>query len=173
MANRKLEHKLLYDSGLISERITNLRKGNGVNGLTLKQLQKGILEKTGVSITDVQLSKYENSDLKERMNINNALALADYYNVSLDYLIGRSNTKSIDQQNNECEKFAERNGYTIIDYYSDEAKTGTNDNRPGFQRMISDSKSGCFQYVIIYKIDRFARDRYDSAHYKAALKRMA
>lgn len=81
------------------------------------------------------------------------------------------NEKSITQQIEECEKFAERNGYTIIDYYHDEAKTGTNDQRPDFQRMILDSNSGCFQYVIIYKTDRFARNRYDSACYKNLLKK--
>lgn len=81
------------------------------------------------------------------------------------------NEQSIEQQNRECENFAKRNGFILIDYYCDEAKTGTNDNRPGFQRMISDSRSGSFQYVIIYKTDRFARDRHDSAQYKAALKK--
>lgn len=80
------------------------------------------------------------------------------------------NEQSIDQQFAECEKFAERNGYTIIDRYSDEAKTGTNDNRPDFQRMILDSRAKTFQYVIIYKTDRFARNRNDSCFYKTKLR---
>ena len=81
------------------------------------------------------------------------------------------NEQSIDQQFMVCEKFAEQNGYTIINHYSDEAKTGTNDDRPDFQRMIFDSRAGAFQYVIIYKTDRFARNRADSSHYKTILKK--
>ncbi len=81
------------------------------------------------------------------------------------------NDQSIDQQNKVCEKYAADNDYTIVGYYRDEAKTGTNDNRPDFQRMIYDSRSKGFQYVIVYKLDRFARNRYDSAKYKANLKK--
>ena len=81
------------------------------------------------------------------------------------------NEQSIAQQYRECEKFAERNGYVVVNHYADEAKTGTNDNRPDFKRMIGDSRSGQFQFVIIYKTDRFARKRYDSARYKAILKK--
>ena len=37
--------------------------------------------------------------------------------------------------------------------------------------MITDSRAGQFQYVLVYKLDRFARDRYDSAHYKNILRK--
>ena len=60
------------------------------------------------------------------------------------------NEQSIEQQFEVCEKYAKQNGYTVVGHYSDEAKTGTNDNRPDFRRMITDSSSGSFQYVIIY-----------------------
>lgn len=81
------------------------------------------------------------------------------------------NEQSIDQQFKVCEEYCKRNGYTVIEHYSDEAISGTTDKRPSFQRMIQDSYSQCFQYVIVYKLDRFSRDRYDSAHYKAMLKK--
>ena len=81
------------------------------------------------------------------------------------------NEQSIDQQIAECEKFAKRNGYTIINRYYDEARTGTNDKRPNFQRMIFDSGSKNFEYIIIYKMDRFARNRYHSVYYKSKLKK--
>ena len=77
---------------------------------------------------------------------------------------------SIDQQVKADREFAERRGLKIIDIYADRALTGTNDNRPEFQRMIEDSKKGAFQYVIVYSLDRFARDRYDSVVYKRLLK---
>ena len=49
------------------------------------------------------------------------------------------NEQSIEQQFEVCEKYAKQNGYTVVGHYSDEAKTGTNDNRPDFRRMITDS----------------------------------
>ena len=55
--------------------------------------------------------------------------------------------------------------------YADEAISGTKDSRPEFQRMIKDSSRGAFDLVIVWKLDRFARNRYDSAHYKAILKK--
>lgn len=77
---------------------------------------------------------------------------------------------SIDQQVKAVREFAEREDLTIIGIYADRALTGTNDNRPEFQRMIEDSKKGTFAYVIVYSLDRFARDRYDSVVYKRILK---
>lgn len=96
MASTKSKPKFLYDTDLVSQRIEDLRKCDGKNKITLEQLSQGILKKTGVYISPTQLGKYENADLKERMNANNLLALAMYYNVSLDYLLGRADTKSND-----------------------------------------------------------------------------
>lgn len=77
---------------------------------------------------------------------------------------------SIEQQIRACEKFADRHGLRIVHTYEDRALTGTSDKRPGFQRMIKDAKNADWKYVIVYTLDRFARDRYDSAVYKRQLK---
>ena len=77
---------------------------------------------------------------------------------------------SIDQQVKVINNFAEQNGLKVITVYADRAISGTTDNRPEFQKMIEDAKSGAFQYVIVYSIDRFARDRFDSITYKKILK---
>ena len=77
---------------------------------------------------------------------------------------------SIDQQVAACEAFAERSGIQIMRIYADRAMTGTNDRRPQFQQMISEAPGLGVQYVIVYSLDRFARDRYDSAVYKRELK---
>lgn len=77
---------------------------------------------------------------------------------------------SIDQQLRACRDFADRQGLEVVGVYDDRALTGTSDQRPGFQRMIRDSAAGEWQYVIVYALDRFARDRYDSAVYKRKLK---
>ena len=79
---------------------------------------------------------------------------------------------SIEGQLKECYAFAERNGYNVIDEpYIDRALTGTSDNRLNFQRMIEDSYHKHFQFILVYQLDRFARNRYDSAHYKNLLKK--
>ena len=60
---------------------------------------------------------------------------------------------------------------TVINEYCDRAISGKTDNRPSFQRLIKDSEKGNFDAVIMYTLDRFARNRYDSAIYKAKLKK--
>lgn len=79
--------------------------------------------------------------------------------------------ESIEGQLRECRHWAEQNGYSVIGEYCDKAKTGRSDNRPEFQRMIKDSNKHLFQAVICWKVDRFARNRYDSAMYKAKLRK--
>lgn len=83
----------------------------------------------------------------------------------------KQNETSIEAQIIECTRFCEQNNYTIIDKYIDKALTGTSDDRAAFQKMIEDSNNKEFQGVIVYQLDRFARNRYDSATYKAKLKK--
>lgn len=87
------------------------------------------------------------------------------------YSSDRQNEQSIAGQVEICRKWAADNDIEIVGIYPDEALTGRTDKRPNFQRMIKDAKNGKFDYVIVYKIDRFARNRYDSAIYKAQLKK--
>ncbi len=77
---------------------------------------------------------------------------------------------SIEQQVKACRKYADEENIKIIQVYDDHAMTGTNDNRPEFQQMIRDSESGAFDYVIVYTLDRFSRNKYDSAIHKHTLK---
>ena len=80
------------------------------------------------------------------------------------------NEQSIEGQIHVINEYAQKEGYTIINTYVDRAMTGTNDDRPDFQKMISDSYSHAFQYVLVYKFDRFARNKYDSVINKKRLK---
>lgn len=79
--------------------------------------------------------------------------------------------ESIEGQLRECHDFALKNEMTIVGEYCDRAISGKTDNRPSFQRLIKDSEKGRFEAVIMYTLDRFARNRYDSAIYKAKLKK--
>ena len=87
------------------------------------------------------------------------------------YSSDRQNEQSITGQVDVGKKWANNNDIEIIDIYYDEALTGKTDKRPAFQKMIKDAKNGLFDYIIVYKLDRFARNRYDSAIYKAQLKK--
>jgi DNA invertase Pin-like site-specific DNA recombinase len=78
---------------------------------------------------------------------------------------------SIKGQLKECYAYAKRLGYEVIREYKDEGATGTNDKRLQFQKMIADASRMKFQVVIVYQLDRFARNRYDSATYKGRLKK--
>ena len=78
--------------------------------------------------------------------------------------------ESIDTQIRECMSYAHRHDMIVIKTYSDKAKSGRTANRPQFQRMVKDAETGKFQAVILYTIDRFARNRFDAAYYKAKLK---
>lgn len=79
--------------------------------------------------------------------------------------------ESIEGQLRECKEYAEKNDITVLNTYIDRALSAKTDNRPEFQRMIKDSAKGLFDLVIVWKLDRFSRDRYDSAHYKQILKK--
>ena len=79
--------------------------------------------------------------------------------------------ESIEGQLRECKVFAEKNGIDIVCTYIDRALSAKTDNRPDFQKMIKDSAKKQFDCVIVWKLDRFARNRYDSAHYKALLRK--
>ena len=79
--------------------------------------------------------------------------------------------ESIEGQFHECTDYAERNGMTIVGSYIDRALSAKTADRPEFQQMIRDSAKGLFEIVLVWKFDRFSRDRYDSAHYKHILKK--
>ena len=79
--------------------------------------------------------------------------------------------ESIEGQIRECTEYAVRNDITILSSYVDRALSARTADRPEFQRMIADSEKGLFDVVLVWKLDRFSRDRYDSAHYKHILKK--
>lgn len=70
---------------------------------------------------------------------------------------------SIEGQLKVCYEYAKKNKLTVIHEYIDRATTGTNDNREQFQQMIRDSEKKHFQGVLVYQLDRFARNRIESA----------
>ena len=86
------------------------------------------------------------------------------------YSSSNQTEQSIEGQLRVCNEYAAREGIVILDTYIDRAMTGTNDNRADFQCMIKDSGKREWDHVIVYKLDRFSRDKYATAVYKKALK---
>lgn len=79
--------------------------------------------------------------------------------------------ESIEGQIRECTEYAVRNDITILSSYIDRALSARTADRPEFQRMIEDSEKRLFDVVLVWKLDRFSRDRFDSALYKHILKK--
>ena len=79
--------------------------------------------------------------------------------------------ESIEGQLRVCYDYAAREGIQVLKEYTDKALSGTTDDRPAFQQMIRESSSRAFDIVLVYSVDRFARDRYDAATYRHELKR--
>ena len=79
--------------------------------------------------------------------------------------------ESIEAQLRAMHEFCSRNSIVIMHEYCDRAKSATTDDRPEFLKMIAASKEGDFDFAIVHKLDRFSRNRYDSAYYKRELKK--
>ena len=79
--------------------------------------------------------------------------------------------QSIEGQLKVCYEYAAAHHYTVVGEYIDRAQSGKFDNRSDFQKMIADSDKHTFEGVLVYQLDRFARNRYDSAIYKSRLKK--
>ena len=86
------------------------------------------------------------------------------------YSSDNQSEQSIEGQVRVCNEYAQRNDILIVNSYIDRAMTGTNDHRPEFQRMISDSSKKEWDYVIVYKLDRFSRDKYETVIHRKTLK---
>ena len=80
-------------------------------------------------------------------------------------------SESIDAQLRAMKAYCEQHKFVVVNTYIDEAKSATTDRRPAFQQMINDSSTHSFNILLVHKLDRFARNRYDSAVYKRELKK--
>ncbi len=86
------------------------------------------------------------------------------------YSSDNQSEQSIEGQLRACQDYAKSNDILILDTYIDRAMTGRNDNRPDFQRMMKDSSKQAWNYVLVYKLDRFSRNKYEIAIHKKTLK---
>ena len=78
------------------------------------------------------------------------------------YSSSKQREQSIDGQIRVCRAYAVTKNWDIVKVYVDRARSGRNDNRPDFQNMLSDSAKNVFDIVLVYQLDRFARNTFDS-----------
>lgn len=95
---------------------------------------------------------------KKFVQNDNALAIA-YYR----YSSHSQSDASIEQQRSAARNYAEGHGLQIVKEYEDAAISGTTDQRPGFQLMLSEVGKIRPAALIIWKTDRLGRDRFDLA----------
>ena len=76
---------------------------------------------------------------------------------------------SIEDQVNEAQRYCDTHGYEIVKVYPDYAISGRSDDRPQFLQMINDAQEGAFDVVLVWKIDRFARNMQDQYYYEKVL----
>jgi len=86
------------------------------------------------------------------------------------YSCDSQSEQSIEGQLRVCEQFAKNNDIAIVNTYIDRAMTGTNDQRPSFQQMLKDATKKEWNYILVYKLDRFSRNKYESVVHKKTLK---
>lgn len=79
--------------------------------------------------------------------------------------------ESIEDQLRVCREYCSAHSMTVVTEYTDHAISGLTDARPDFQQMIKDGEKHYFDTLVLYSLDRFARNKYDSAIYKARLKK--
>ena len=91
----------------------------------------------------------------------------------LRYSSEKQTEQSIEGQERVCREFCDRNGHIVVDTYIDRAVSAykNTESRTDFQRMMSDAEKHKFEAIVVYKLDRFSRNRYDSAIYKNRLKK--
>lgn len=87
------------------------------------------------------------------------------------YSSSKQREESIEGQIRVCTDYALKQDLVIAKHYIDREISGKTDARPQFQQMIADAKARLFDVLVVYKTDRFARNKYDSAIYKTQLKK--
>ena len=88
----------------------------------------------------------------------------------LRYSSDKQTEQSIEGQRHVCQEYAQRNNILITHYYIDRAMSGKTDNRTEFQQMMKDSAKQAWDMVLVYKLDRFSRDKFEMAIHRKTLK---
>ena len=81
------------------------------------------------------------------------------------YSSDKQQESSITVQLAEIQRFCEKHNIRLIHEYVDEAQTGTNANRKDFQQMVRDAQKREFQFIIVHRMDSWARNVDDGRYF--------
>lgn len=76
---------------------------------------------------------------------------------------------SIEAQIDICREYAKKHNITVVGEYVDRARSARTENRADFRRLIRDACTGVVDCVLVWRYDRFFRDRAESALYRKQL----
>ncbi len=79
------------------------------------------------------------------------------------YSSDRQSHTSAEDQVRDCRARAQREGWDVVDVYSDLAISGASNRRPGMTAMLADAAAGSFDIVLAEALDRIARNQADIA----------
>jgi site-specific DNA recombinase len=80
------------------------------------------------------------------------------------YSSENQNDRSLNDQISDCQRYAMAQGWQVVEVFSDAALSGSSDNRPGYQSMLSAAKTGRFDVLLAESLDRLSRRLADTAH---------
>lgn len=86
------------------------------------------------------------------------------------YSCDNQTEQSIKGQLRVCNEYAEKHDIKIVRNYIDRAISGTTDNLPDFKKLLKDSNNKKWDYVLVYKFDKFSRNKYESVIHKKSLR---
>lgn len=96
--------------------------------------------------------------MKASINLNTA-SFGDPAVAYYRYSSHGQTEQSIEGQQAAARAYATAKGYNLIHEYVDRAMTGRNDDREQFQQMLTDAAKHQFKVIILWKVDRFGRNR--------------
>ena len=78
---------------------------------------------------------------------------------------GTEESQSIQSQKEILKEYVDKQGWNLVDYYIDDGYSGTNFNRPSFQRLINDIELGKIHIVITKDLSRLGRNYIQTGYY--------
>lgn len=92
--------------------------------------------------------------------------VAAYLRLSKEEFSNEKESNSITNQRQIIDNYLEKNKeYQLVDYYIDDGYSGTNFNRPEFQRMLEDIKNKKIGVIIIKDLSRLGRNYIETGNY--------
>lgn len=100
--------------------------------------------------------------MSAKIHLNTSIPASSYGEPAVAYYRYSSHSQteqSIEGQQTAARAYAAAHGYNLVHEYVDRAMTGRNDDREEFQKMLSDVAKHQFKVIILWKVDRFGRNR--------------